>query len=141
MSYFVNPGDLYCPFCGDHSIVLDFTFENHFWSCDRCRKQWNWEHDGVDWEWPDDRDKPTPGCPKCGTQNIRGGVMVDDRFCNWTCMRSVCGISWRGKYESLQSIETGRWRHSKWLIRIPARDVPFRRTLDNPTTYPHQETS
>lgn len=142
----INPlirgGDVYCPFCGDQTPGYDFTFTDSFWTCDRCRKQWKWDHNGIDWVWPEDRDPTTPGCPKCGTHNIQAhAILNDDRFCNWTCLRELCGINWRGRYEALQSIETGRWRVSRWLIRIPARDVPFRRTLDNPTTYPHQETS
>jgi transposase-like protein len=140
IAWTIRGGDVYCPFCGDSSIAVDFTFEDHFWFCDRCRRQWKWDHNGVDWVWPDDVPKPTPGCPWCGTQNIRGGL-VFDQFGTWYCQREMCGKSWVGAFTVARFTKDGPLCMSRWTIRIPARDVPFRRTLDNPTTYPHQETS
>lgn len=137
----IHGGDVYCPFCGDQSVALDFTFEDHFWFCDRCRRQWNWDHDGTDWIWPDGVDKPSPGCPYCGTQNIRGGVMYDGKHANWLCMRDQCRGRWAGFWTLYDFRASGGIRYTRWTIRIPRQDVPFRRTLDNPTTYPHQETS
>lgn len=133
IAWTIHAGDVYCPFCGDSGVAIDFTFEDHFWVCDRCRRQWNWDHDGVDWVWPDDVAKPSPGCPYCGTQNIRGAVTFD-RFGRWYCQRGLCAQTWVGRFTASQFVKGGPWRVSRWQIRIPARDVPFRRTLDNPTT-------
>lgn len=130
----IRDGDVYCPFCGGASVALDFTFEDHFWFCDRCRQQWNWEHDGVDWIWPDGVAKPSPGCPRCGTQNIRWNDTTPGPHVFWWCCRELCAWTWRGFWTQYDNAR-------RWTIRIPARDVPFGRTLDNPTTYPHQETS
>jgi transposase-like protein len=111
----IQPGDVYCPFCGDMNVGFDFTSEHAFWFCDRCSRQWSWDHDGVDWIWPDTVRKTSPGCPWCGTQNIRGGVVRTGRHTNWMCMRAPCGRRW-----------TGFWTQPhRWTIRIPVSQVPF----------------
>lgn len=113
----IHAGDVYCPRCGSWSVAMDITFENHFWFCDQCNHRWDWNHDGVDWIWPEGA-KPTPGCPFCGTQNITGHALPLD-LAQWRCNRQMCGKTWVGKWTQYAD---GRRR---WTIRIAARDVPF----------------
>ena len=134
----IHGGDVYCPTCGDGSVAMDITYEDPFWFCDRCGARWDWDHNGIDWDWPDDVDKPSPGCPYCGTQNIRGGTMYDGRNAHYVCMRDQCRGRWCGRFVVVSPAGLRRWV-SRWTIRISARNVPFRRTLDNPTTYPHHQ--
>lgn len=134
-SWTIEIGDVYCPFCGGSNVGLDFTHEDHFWFCDRCHQQWKWEHDGTDWVWPADRVR-WPGCPYCGTRNIGANYDVSNwpGFGKWNCGRLRCGKSWVGRYEIGKPDPDGPWHVSRWTIRVPVRDVPFRRTLDHPTT-------
>ena len=129
----IRDGDVYCPRCQNPSVAVEFTYAEHFWFCDSCDHKWVWDHDGIDWIWPEGA-KTSPGCPFCGTQNI-SGEYSEDRRGFWSCLREMCGKTWRVFWTLYPD---GRKR---WTIRIAARYVPFRRTLDNPTTYPHQETS
>lgn len=148
----IQPGDVYCPFCKSQTIMVEIARETNEWCCDRCPARWNWDHNGIDWIWPqdvperyrgylypNDIEKRTPGCPWCGTQNIDVMHTLSDRP-DWRCLRQACANVWTGTFVVTQFVKGGKWRVSRWLIKVPTRLVPFRRTLDNPTTYPHQET-
>lgn len=111
----VRSGDLYCPFCirQNGNVGMDFTAEDHFWTCSYCHCVWRWDHDGTDWIYPDGR-KPNPGCPWCGTANI--DVAIGTR--NWRCRREMCGRTWRGSWKQFRN------GSRRWTIRIPVDDVP-----------------
>ncbi|MCA1841649.1 MAG: hypothetical protein LC792_00400 [Actinobacteria bacterium] len=122
----IRLGDVYCPRCLSQQLAFTATQDGFDWECqDRlCGHRWDWSYDeqAMDWVWPEGQ-RPTPGCPWCGTCNIRcliGDPWGSSDHWDWVCRRQACERRWLGRFT--RNTATGVTR---WLIRIPTRLVPF----------------
>lgn len=126
------PGDVYCPFCLGEPLDMLVTDGNLFWSCvgqPGCGRQefqhpYDADADGrFTWVWSDKYPKPNPGCPWCGSCNIRG-VFVESRGdAQFICRRESCRTMWRGEW--VRQGSSDNWQADRWKIHVPVESVPW----------------
>jgi transposase-like protein len=121
-----QPGDVYCVFCLSERISM--RIEQHdipTWECLKCKKSFEQNFQGDEdgrfsWIWDAEHPAPNPGCPWCGTRNIRGVHVTSRGDGQFICRRLSCGKTWRGGFSVTESRSFSRWR-----VRVPVESVPW----------------
>jgi transposase-like protein len=122
----IKPGDVYCPHCLSERISMRIERGDvPAWDCEGCHREYEHpfhaDEDGrFAWTWDAEHPQPNPGCPWCGTCNIRGVHVVSRGDGQYVCRRESCGKTWRGGFNVTES---GSFSH--WLVRVPVGSVPW----------------
>lgn len=126
-----QPGDVYCVFCLSERISM--RIERHdipTWDCLECKKSFEQDFQGDEdgrfsWIWSDEHPAPNPGCPWCGTCNIRGVHVTSRGDGQFVCRRQSCGKTWRGGFTLYDFRKSGGLRYFRWRIHVPVESVPW----------------
>lgn len=114
------PGDVYCVRClGERLSMRLERGDEPTWDCDDCHRTFTHPfHADAEgrfaWTWDEKHPKPNPGCPWCGTCNIRGVFVTSRGDGEFSCQRQSCRKFWRGGF-------TG----DRWKLHVPVGTVPW----------------
>lgn len=138
----VQPGDVYCTYCLSERISMHLLSSNSpDWDCEGCGRTFTQpfhadENGRFAWTWSDEHPRPNPGCPWCGTCNIRGVHVMSRGDGQFVCLRRSCGKTWRGGFTATRFTQDGPIRMSRWTIRVPVSEIPWvSGTLDDLECY------
>lgn len=117
--------DVYCPLCLGGPVTMRYNLGDSLcmFECEGCGS--DFEHsfhvddDGwFTWVWDEQHPKPNPGCPWCGTCNIRAIYVASQQIAHFSCRRSGCMKTWRGGWITKDG-------QTRWKLRVPVESVPW----------------